>query len=505
MNKKLLYSLKLEQHVVAGILKHPNCYFQISQFLGSDDFGDPSSVNPTLYNIIGNAILASEPVDPVLISQKATALKITFEDGLSALDYLQSLVVRNVSEEACLLAAKQVKKFAVRRSIIKNAEKLKKEVSEVDDSATFEEIVALSDRIYNNELDIYFNNVNKPQNIFEDMEQNIEYLGENPVTDVGIMTHLPRVNEIFGSLLRPGNISVVSSRYGGGKSTLSLDLCSKAGIANKVPVLHFDNGEMSYNEIQNRMCSAYTGVPLYYIESGKWRHNRESTEKVREFWKKMKGNEWKFYYYNVGGINYEEMINIARRWYYSNVGRGNKMIWSFDYIKLISLGGQMERFWAEIGLMLDKIKTFISKEIVHENKPQIAFFTSVQANRAGISQNRNSADVEDSEAVVGLSDMIGQIASHLFILRKKTTDEIIADGDYFGTHKLIHLKSRHMGINPNRAFNLVCMPDGSKKKNFIHLDFNNFSVKEKGDLIDWCNALSIENAAPQQDGTATPQ
>jgi replicative DNA helicase len=499
MNKKILYSIKLEQHIISGLLKHPNCFFQISQFLTSDDFGDPSKVNPTIFNIIQNSILSSEPIDPVLLSQKASALKINFEDGINIFDYLQSLSMRSVSEEACISAAKQVKKYSIRRSIINNSEKLKKEILDLDDSASFDEIVSLSDKIYNNDINIYFNNINKPQNIFDDMEQNIELRGENPLNDVGIMTHFPRVNELFGSLLRPGNITVIASRYGVGKSTLALDVCSKAGISQNIPVLHFDNGEMSYEEIQNRMCASMTGIPLYYIESGKWRQNPKSTEKVRKLWKDIKN--WKFYYYNVGGINYDEMINTARRWYYSEVKRGNKMIWSFDYIKLISLGGQMDKFWAEIGIMLDKIKTFISKEIVYENQPQICLLTSVQANRTGISQNRNASDIDDSEAVIGLSDMIGQIASHLFILRKKTTDEIITDGQYFGTHKLIHLKSRHMGVNPNRAFDLVCMPDGSKKKNHINLDFNNFSVKEKGDLIDWCNHLHIDNASPIEDGS----
>lgn len=498
MSKKILYSLKLEQHVIAGILKHPTSYFQISQFLEPNDFGDPSRVNPTLYTIIGNSLSASEPIDPVLISQKASSLKITFEDGINPFDYLQSLQMRNVTEEACISAAKQVKKFSIRRGIIKNSEKLKKEVEGLDESATFEEIVSVSDKIYNSELNSFFNTSNVPQNVFADMEENIELLGENPPDDKDIMTQMPRLNEMFGSIFRAGNITVVASRYGVGKSTLALDLCSKAGIDHKIPVLHFDNGEMSYNEIQSRMCSAMTGVPLYFIESGKWRQNKHSTEKVRELWKKIK--DWNFYYHNVGGINYDEMINLARRWYYSEVGRGNRMIWSFDYIKLISLGGGTDRFWAEIGIMLDKMKTFIAREIVFDNEPKISLLTSVQANRAGISQNRNSQDIEDSEAVIGLSDMIGQISSHLFILRKKTTDEIISEGERFGTHKLINLKSRHMGINPSRAFDLVCMPDGSKKKNFINLDFNNFSVKEKGDLVDWVNHLHIEDASPEQDG-----
>ena len=54
--------------------------------------------------------------------------------------------------------------------------------------------------------------------------------------------------------------------------------------------------------------------------------------------------------------------------------------------------------------------------------------------------------------------------------------------------KFINLKSRHLGKNPLRAINDVEMDDGSKQKNYINLDFKNFSVTEKGDLQDIVDA-----------------
>jgi len=62
------------------------------------------------------------------------------------------------------------------------------------------------------------------------------------------------------------------------------------------------------------------------------------------------------------------------------------------------------------------------------------------------------------------------------------------DGVERGTHKFINLKSRHLGKNPLRAINDVEMDDGSKQKNYINLDFKNFSVTEKGDLQDIVDA-----------------
>lgn len=67
------------------------------------------------------------------------------------------------------------------------------------------------------------------------------------------------------------------------------------------------------------------------------------------------------------------------------------------------------------------------------------------------------------------------------------------DGADRGTHKLINLKSRHLGKNPLRAINDVEMLDGSKQRNYINLEFRNFAVKEKGDLQDIVDAQSGAN------------
>jgi hypothetical protein len=115
--------------------------------------------------------------------------------------------------------------------------------------------------------------------------------------------------------------------------------------------------------------------------------------------------------------------------------------------------------------------------------------TSVQSNRAGIVNNRQSANVVDDESIVSLSDRITQFSSHMFILRNKTADELQNEKG-FGTHKLINVKARHLGKDIFGAINPVKMPDGSLKKNFVNLEFNNFAISEKGDLRDIVDGLN---------------
>jgi hypothetical protein len=109
--------------------------------------------------------------------------------------------------------------------------------------------------------------------------------------------------------------------------------------------------------------------------------------------------------------------------------------------------------------------------------------TSVQSNRSGITNNRNSQNVIDDESVVSLSDRITQFCSHMFILRNKTADEIETEGRSFGTHKLINVKARHLGKDIAGAVEPIRIGD-ALRKNFINLDFKNFAITEKGDLRD---------------------
>jgi hypothetical protein len=258
---------------------------------------------------------------------------------------------------------------------------------------------------------------------------------------------------------------------------------------------------MSEEEIMMRQCAALSGVPMHYLETGSWRQNPEFVDKVRKVWPKVKN--MKLYYYNVAGQSVDQMINTMRRFYFSKVGRGNKMIFSFDYIKTTSEQNSNNlSHWQLVGDMVTKFKNFIQDEIVFEDGPVIGMLTSVQSNRLGITNNRNSENVVDDESIVSLSDQITQFSSHLFSLRKKTIDELAEDPEGFGTHKLICFKNRFLGEDAQRALTEVELPDGRKKKNYINLELNNFDIKDVGDLkdmVDYQNSSNVSLASNDEE------
>ncbi|MAG59506.1 hypothetical protein CMO96_01825 [Candidatus Woesebacteria bacterium] len=496
----MIYSFDYEQHLLAGLIKHPKTYVEVAPFISEQDFYDENSlVNRTIFCVLKQALESGEELDEVILAQRVQSLGISFEDNLNIGDYIKALSMRKVSEGSVIKTAKELKKISVRRGIYETSVSIAKKMKSIPDSSSYDEIINGADVIYNEKINLYQEGTDIPENIFDDMEGLIEDRGNNPIEDFGFDGPHDRINDLYGSLLRPGNITVIVARSGVGKTNFCMDFCIKVSANHgNIPVLHLDNGEMSKEELIMRQAAALSGVPLHLLETGKWRRaGKDVVDKVRSVWKSVK--ESKFYYYNVAGLSVDAMLNIIKRFYYSKVGRGNKMILSFDYIKTTSEKFSNKSEWQVVGEMVDKFKALVQKEVCFEGDPKIAMITSVQSNRYGITTNRNADSIVDDESIVSLSDRITQFSSHLFSLRKKTLDEIQNEPTGFGTHKLICFKHRHLGPEVYRALQPIELPDGSKRQNYINLDIENFMITEKGDLQDMTDHMLLEDVELNED------
>ena len=480
----MIYSLEVEKQVLAAFIQKPKVLVNFMHLIGESDFYDGSLLHRTLFAVLKKACQQDESIDEIVLVQRILDLGIKFEEDITLIDYVRSLSMRKInSEEKIESSIKELKKYSVRREINKTAKKIADSMKSISPETSYLKIIESADQIYNEKINMFEVGSDVPENIYEQMEDFIEDRGNNPVDEFGMMGPHEKINDIYGSLLRPGNITVIVARSGVGKTQFCMDYATKVSAQYDVPVLHFDNGEMSKEELIVRQCAALSGVPAYLLESGKWRQAGEDTvAKVRSVWSKVK--KLKFYYYNVGGMDVDSMINTLKRFYYSKVGRGNAMVFSFDYIKTSSDGmSGNKNEWQLVGEMVDKFKKCIQKEILEDGGPVIPMITSVQSNRSGITTNRQSANIIDDESIVSLSDRITQFCSHMFILRQKTHDEIAEEGSQFGTHKLVNVKSRHLGKDIAGAVEPVQVDD-NLRKNFINLAFKNFNITEYGDLRD---------------------
>ncbi|NDG52235.1 MAG: hypothetical protein EBY39_04295 [Flavobacteriia bacterium] len=497
-----MHSFELEKQLLAGLINHPDTFFEVSPFISEGDFyNENSQVNKTIFFIVKNAIEQGSKIDYVMLSERAVSLGVSFEDNINIADYIQALSLRKTKKESIIEVAKDLKKLSARRKIANTANDVAKRMKNASQDEPFSKLVDEADRIYNEAMNLYDSTSENPENLFGDMEDWVEERGNDPVEEFGLVGPHSRLHSLYGSLLRPGNITTITARSGVGKTQFCLDFCLKSSKLNgNVPVLHFDNGEMSKEELMGRLCSSLSGVPLHLIETGKWRRaGKDIVDKVRAVWPKIK--QLKLFYYNVAGMNVDQMVNLVKRFYYSQVGRGETMIFNFDYIKTTSENLSNKNEWQVVGEMVDKFKQLVQKQILFEGKPVIAMMTSVQSNRSGITNNRRPENIVEDESIVSLSDRIVQFSSHLFSLRQKSTDEMLESPD-FGTHKLICFKHRHLGDEYFRALNPVRLEDGTLVKNSLFLNFDNFNITEIGDMQDFVdfNAASADmNLASNND------
>jgi replicative DNA helicase len=252
---------------------------------------------------------------------------------------------------------------------------------------------------------------------------------------------------------------------------------------------------MSTEEIQFRNAAAVTGIPLDDVERGTWNTNPELKPKMLEALEDIDKRNKNIFHYSVGNKDIDEVISIAKRWYWKHVGRGNDCLVIYDYLKLT--GEKISNNWAEyqvIGEKTDKMKK-LAEEL------QCPIFTAIQINRSGENIGKKKDGVTDDSSVIAQSDRVMWFITVLAIFRQKVLEEVVADGNEFGTHKLIPLKRRYLGkkAKGHKEFIHIVNSEGKPAlaKNFINYEIENFEVIEKGTLADISKANELKvNALP---------
>ena len=478
-----LACLKVEKHVLRGLLKHPKIFAEIDCFLTADDFSQ--KIHRAIYSVIKSVLSSGQDtVDHVTVASKLNSIGISSYADVSIHSYIDSLQFNSITERGAVLAAKEIVKYRIKRDISETGENLKDFAKDSGD-LEIDEIISKSDSIYSEKVSSYdFNDV--PLNVFEGISESIKERAENPIDEFGLLTPYPEFNRLYGGL-RKGNLYAIVSRPAQGKTTFLNDICLNTAINNEVPVLVLDT-EMPTQEIQFRMAASQTDVPLWHLETGQWKNNEEMTTKVENFLRDLKG--YKYFHHHVRNKSIDEVCSIIRRWHLKEVGRGKDCIIAYDYVKLT--GEKVSQNWAEhqaIGEKIDKLKK-IAEEI------QAPIFTAMQMNRSGEGRNRDSGSLIDDSSVISLSDRLQWYASFVAIFRRKTTDELALDGQEFGSHKLIPIKTRFQGRDATGHNDLITRPFVEESTtgadvvserlvpNYLSFDISNFRVSERGSLED---------------------
>ena len=67
----MIYSYELEKQLLAGLIKNPQNYFDVSAFINEKDFySEDNSINKTIFTIIKQALEAHEEIDDVIKNKR---------------------------------------------------------------------------------------------------------------------------------------------------------------------------------------------------------------------------------------------------------------------------------------------------------------------------------------------------------------------------------------------------------------------------------------------------
>lgn len=477
-----LYSLEVEKHVLGGLIQNPEVLSDIETFVSEKAF----AVKPhdVIYGCIRALFLNNEKIDKVLLSQKIKNLGISFKEDIDIFGYIDSISFAPITPAATIEAAQELMKLKALRDVDETCSDIKKHLAKSVNQKLDKTIVEV-DAMYGEKINA-FDFLEEPEDLFSDIYELCEETRLNPNEDTGLTWPYPEFNRYYGGA-RGGNIYAIASRPAQGKTTWLNYTAIEMGKINKCPVLILDT-EMSSKEIKFRTAAGMSGIPLWFLETGNWAKNPDYVEKVRKDIKALKA-ERKVYHYHVGNKTVDEVCSIIRRWYLTVVGRGNKCIVVYDYLKLT--GEKLAAFWGEHQALGEKVDKF--KRLAEEF--DFPFLTAIQLNRSGENTGRQSNMVTDDGSAVSQSDRLQWFCTYLGIFRRRTEDEMILDTPDSGTHKLIEVKARYQGREAagHQDFIRREFPDGSVKyvRNFLNFNINNFAVEGRGSLVD---SIARQNA-----------
>ncbi len=469
-----LHSLQIEKHVLGGLIQNQDVFPDIESFVSEQDF--IYHAHSVIFSCLKSCFLANEKIDKVLLAQKIKNLGISFKDDINIFDYIEAISMAPISNDSMVKACQELVKLRYLRDVEGTCEEIKSHINK-SASQPIEQTISEIDAIYGDKVGS-FTTQKIEVDLYAGLLELAEERGNNPVEEIGFATPYKDFNRLYGGLRRK-NLYIIGARAKAGKSTFLAELCGGMSKLHKMEVLYLDT-ENSTEEMRFKTIAAKTGVPLWYIETGNWRKNKDMVKKVRECLKDI-SKDYKVTHCFIGNKKIEEVGSICRRWYYKKVGRGNPCLICYDYIKMIDRLGHNQQ---EYQLMGDKVD-FLKKLGEELDAPVV---TAVQLNRSGIITNRAASDIIDDESAIAISDRITWYATYVGLLRRRVIDEVVLDTPSSGTHKLIEMVSRFQGKESVGHQDLIkrSFPDGKERyiKNFLNFDISNFRVEERGTAID---------------------
>ena len=276
-------------------------------------------------------------------------------------------------------------------------------------------------------------------------------------------------------------------------STFLLEIAKGCVRLNpKLKVLYLDT-EMKSEVNKLRGISSATGIPMWWLETGKWINSPEYRKKFESHIGSLDDLSGRIFHKTVCDKPIDEICSLIRRWFLKEVGRDGIGMVVYDYIKLT--GEVLGSNWSEHQAIGEKI-TMLNKVGTELNIP---IWTACQL-------NRSAEDGVDDSSAIAISDRLQWYAAFVAIFRRKRAEELLEWGVSSGSHLLKPTATRFQGKEAAGHNDLIMLPKqkGQRKpryeQNFINFDVKNFKIDDRGTLEEMAKLHVDHNDKNPNDG-----
>lgn len=446
--------LPAECAVLAGIFQHGrDAYLDVADFTSTNTFSDLT--NQALFNTFIHLFDKKdfETVD------EASLLAAASETGMDTIfskpdevRYIRSIINRKVNLKNIRRWAAKLRKLEIARLLDEQLESAQVDIHSIKGDEPIEHILGLAENaIFDFTSLISGEEDSEPDLLIHGLAEHIEHIESNPVDNIGISSGYKYYDMAIGGGFRRSTVSLIGARSKIGKSMLSLNIGKHVAHTIDIPVLYLDT-EMIKQDHWSRIIPmlAYENdcsITINDFETGRYAKDEFQKEKIHKILRELNDSQAPFYYKNISGKPFEDILGIMRRWVHKVVGvddsgNTNDCLVIYDYMKLMNSDSINEglKEYQIMGFMTTSLHNFA----VRHNVP---IFTLVQLNREGVGG--------ETTAVISQSDRILWLVTNFCIFKAKSDEEIAEMGVEHGNRKIVPMAVRHgEGLQPGDYINM---------------------------------------------------
>jgi replicative DNA helicase len=440
----LLSDNAAERAVLSGICRYgSHAYYDIADMVQVSTFSDDT--NAIIYKCLDYILKTDDSTKLDLPSIYAAASHFKYPNLQKESDYLRALFDFPIELSNVRKFAAKIRKLQIAKLLLNQLRLAQDKVSKVDGSESITQILGIAEETVFDFTSLLSDNDEQPKIIGDGLVEYLEYLGENPVSQLGIKTGFDRYDKAIGGGLRRGTVNVIAARSKAGKTILSDNMGYHIAKNEHIPVLNMDT-EMLKEDHIHRMTAMRSSVCIDDIETGQFAQFPSMKKKVIDAGKEI--SKHPYFFKSISGRAFEDQLAIMRRWVVKEVGlntdgTAKDCVIIYDYLKLMDSKGISSdlKEYQVLGFMMTALHNFAVRY-------KLPILVLMQTNRDGLT--KESVDTASG------SDRIIWLCSNYTLYKKKSPEEIAEDGPEKGNRKLKVVVSRHgEGSDDNDYINCI--------------------------------------------------